>query len=243
MPSDGNRHIGHRDRLRERFISDGLDGFEEHNILELLLFYTIPQKDTNELAHSLLDAFGSLEGVFNASPEALMQVDDVGEHTAYFMSMISEVLKSYIDDRRQNEMITGVENITGFAVRKLSFSPAESLLVFFIDNKCSLLSWHCLQEDIISPGNIDKRAILRMVMGTNTTYVMLARNYIGRRRSKSGRKDHAIAHIVSEALRPTGVKMLDYIIVGGDHSFETLFGNAYMDSLDTAGTAEAGDLK
>ena len=64
MPS---LHEGHRRRLKERFLKDGLDGFEDHNVLELLLFYAIPQRDTNELAHQLLKRFGSLSGVFNAN--------------------------------------------------------------------------------------------------------------------------------------------------------------------------------
>ena len=96
MSSDGKKHGGHRDRLRERFIRDGLDGFEEHNILEMLLFYPIPQKDTNELAHALLDRFGSLESVFNATPEELMQIDGVGEHTARFLSMFSKTIDARI---------------------------------------------------------------------------------------------------------------------------------------------------
>ena len=60
-------HDGHRQRLKERFLKDGLDGFEPHNVLELLLFFAVPQRDTNEIAHQLINHFGSLSGVFDAS--------------------------------------------------------------------------------------------------------------------------------------------------------------------------------
>ena len=62
-------HAGHRQRLKERFLRDGLDNFEEHQVLELLLFYGIPQRDTNEIAHALIEKFGSLSRVLEASPE------------------------------------------------------------------------------------------------------------------------------------------------------------------------------
>ena len=75
-----NLHEGHRKRMKERFIKSGLDDFAPHNILELLLFYSIPRGDTNPVAHRLIDTFGSLSGVFDATPEELAKVDGVGEN-------------------------------------------------------------------------------------------------------------------------------------------------------------------
>ena len=73
---------GHRARLRERMIKEGLDSFQDHEVLELLLFQYLPRKDTNKLAHTLLDKFGSFAGVLNASPQQLMTVEGVSEATA-----------------------------------------------------------------------------------------------------------------------------------------------------------------
>ena len=75
-----NVHSGHRQRLKERFLRDGLDNFEEHQVLELLLFYGIPQRDTNTIAHELIRKFGSLSRVLEATPEELQQVNYVGEN-------------------------------------------------------------------------------------------------------------------------------------------------------------------
>ena len=77
-----NEHSGHRDRLRERYLSEGLDGFPPHNVLELLLFYSVPRRDTNVLAHRLIEQFGSLVGVLNAAPEQLAQVEGIGMNAA-----------------------------------------------------------------------------------------------------------------------------------------------------------------
>ena len=80
MPQNDVDHKHHRQRLKERFLQEGLDSFDPVNILELMLFYAIPQGDTNPTAHRLLDTFGSLSGVMNASVENLCQVKGVGRH-------------------------------------------------------------------------------------------------------------------------------------------------------------------
>ena len=84
-----NPHEGHREKLRQRFIHEnGFENFEDHQILELLLFYANARKDTNPIAHALLDEFGSLKGVLEARPEMLMRVPDVGERAAALISMV-----------------------------------------------------------------------------------------------------------------------------------------------------------
>lgn len=240
MPLDGKKHVGHRERLKERFIREGLDGFEEHNILELILFYTIPQKDTNELAHELLDRFGSLEGVFCAGTEQLMQVEGVGEHTALFLSMFDELMEAYREDRRQNEFIIGTGNISEFAVRKLAYSQTERLMVIFIDNKQCMLNWHYLQEGYISAEDIDIRTVIRMVMGTNTTHVLLARNYI-KATGIVRKTDFTVATRVSDALRGIGVSLFDYIVVGKNNTVATLNGNAVLERKTLTRNAKVGD--
>ncbi len=90
-----NEHAGHRQRLRRQFLKNGIDGLYPHQILELLLFYAIPQKDTNGLAHSLINRFGSLSAVLDATPEELMTVSGVGRSTAILIKAASEVYSEY----------------------------------------------------------------------------------------------------------------------------------------------------
>jgi len=86
-------HEGHRQRLRDRFLQDGLDGFAPHEVLELLLCYAIPQKNVNPLAHALLNHFGSLHGIFDATPEQLQQVDGIGPYAAAFLHLITPLYR------------------------------------------------------------------------------------------------------------------------------------------------------
>ena len=114
-------HSGHRQRLRQRYINDGLDSFEDHQILELILFYSVARKDTNELAHRLLDKFGSLARVLDAKPEELEQVEGIGSNSAVLLSMMPGMgakmgdIESMIDEKQLARMEAIV----------LSMTPAE----------------------------------------------------------------------------------------------------------------------
>ena len=88
-------HAGHRARMRERFIKEGLSGFSEHEVLELLLMFAIPQRDVNPLAHRLIDRFGSLSAVLESSPAELTRVDGVGENAAALLSLMPQLMGYY----------------------------------------------------------------------------------------------------------------------------------------------------
>ncbi len=88
-------HAGHRTRMRSRFFETGLDGFQPHEILEMLLFCVIPKRDVNPLAHALLDEFGSVDAVLSASPEALSRVPGIGVQTGEFFSALNAFTEAY----------------------------------------------------------------------------------------------------------------------------------------------------
>ena len=94
-----NPHEGHREKLKRRFYKEGLENFEDHNVLELILFFAIPRKDTNDIAHALLDRFGSFSRVLEADVKELCEVPGVGEHAAYLIKTYPAVSKRYYKDR------------------------------------------------------------------------------------------------------------------------------------------------
>ncbi|UWG97971.1 hypothetical protein LPY66_03955 [Dehalobacter sp. DCM] len=91
-------HEGRRIRLKRRFLEEGLDSFEDHQILELLLFYAIPCKDTNELAHVLIEKYGSLSKVFDADPNELTTTPGLGENSAVLLSLMPSLARIYFKD-------------------------------------------------------------------------------------------------------------------------------------------------
>ena len=92
-------HEGHRQRLKDTFLKTSLDTFQPHNILELLLFYSIPRQDTNEIAHELINHFGSLKNVFDADYEELIRVKGIKENSAVLIKMIPQLAKIYLSNK------------------------------------------------------------------------------------------------------------------------------------------------
>ena len=85
-------HTGHRGRVKEEFLARGIEGWPDHRVLELMLFFALPQGDTNPLAHELIDRFGSLDRVLDALPEELMKTPGLGTHAATFLKLFPAVL-------------------------------------------------------------------------------------------------------------------------------------------------------
>jgi len=221
MPNENNLHRGHRERLRERFIKEGIDNFSEHNILELLLFYAIPQKDTNELAHTLLNRFGSLENVLKADFDKLTEVKGIGGHTARFLSVVSRVSELYILSTKQHNQLSGLDKITDFAVETLSSADEEMMMIFLIDNKDMLLGWHVLHKGTVSKDCLDITKLMRIILGTNSTKIMLAHKYLKNKVSLKS-VDIAIIDRLTEILKPISVGIKDYVVVGADKSYTSL---------------------
>ena len=99
------QHSGHRDRLRERFMTNGLAGFAPHEVLELLLFYAIPRRDTNALAHALIDRFGSFDRVLEAPAEELMQVPGIGRHCAVLLNTVFACFRYYNQSKQRSRFV------------------------------------------------------------------------------------------------------------------------------------------
>ena len=111
-------HDGHRERLRQRFLRHGLDSFDDHNVLELLLFYCLPRRDTNELAHHLLERFGSLAGVFDARYEELLKTEGIGENAALLLTLIPQIDRRYHISKEKGARIQTSEDAGRYLVER-----------------------------------------------------------------------------------------------------------------------------
>ena len=105
-------HTAHRQRLKERYLREGMDSLEEHVVLELLLFFAIPRCDTNKTAHKLIDRFGSLHAVFDAPMEELIAVDGIGESSALLIKAVPDFYRRYAKSKMQNgSFVNSLEDI------------------------------------------------------------------------------------------------------------------------------------
>ena len=209
-------HDGHRKRLKEQFLNHS-DGFHDHQLLELLLCYAIPQGDVNGLAHRLLDRFGSLAGVLDARPEALEQVPGVGEHTAVLLKLIPVLSGRYQADRAGMGTILDSTQAAGQYLRPYFSQGAryEMAYVVCLDGKYKVLGCHKLDEGTVNAAEITPRKMVEIVLAHNATAAILAHNHLSGLALPSN-ADLMSTQQLRAILRSVDVELLDHLIFTDD---------------------------
>ena len=211
-----NLHEGHRKRMKERFIKSGLDDFAPHNILELLLFYSIPRGDTNPVAHRLIDTFGSLSGVFDATPEELAKVDGVGENSAILISMIPQIARKCLEGKADTaNIVVGCSDIGAFLLPKFVGRTNEALMMVSIDNKNKIISCSVVAEGTVDSAKVSRRKIMEEAMKVKATRVILAHNHPCGVAVPSS-EDVVMTKEIGRLFAQVGIELVDHIIVAND---------------------------
>ena len=206
-------HDGHRQRLKERFKKEGLDHFEQLQVLELMLFYCIPRKDTNEIAHRLLDRFGSVSKVVEAPVEELRKVPGVGENAAVFLSLLN-AFGRYQQVNRVTDMdvLTSVDKCGAYLAPFFAGRRNETVFLLCLDAKCKVLSCREVGEGSVNSAAIPIRKIVEMALGANATSVVLAHNHPSGLAIPSG-DDVQTTKRLAVALRAVEIELADHIVV------------------------------
>ncbi|MCD7774393.1 MAG: DNA repair protein RadC [Clostridiales bacterium] len=215
-----NSHAGHRKRLRERFITQGsLDSFQPHNSLELLLFYSIPRADTNDLAHKLIDTFGSFKGVFDAPYESLKQVDGVGENTAVLIKLIPSLFREYLKDGASNQKyINSTEDALDFLRPEFVCLETERFFMICLDKTGKILNKSIISKGSTGYAEIDTRSLISAAMNCHASSVVLAHNHPSGMCAPS-REDNTATMTIVKTLHAIDVTVLDHIIVSEEEFF------------------------
>lgn len=219
---------GHRDRMKQRFLDHGLDNFNDHNVLELLLFFAIPRRDTNALAHELMDRFGSLAGVFEAEPEALMTVPGVGEKAATLLHLVPEAARRYLMDKSETGTVLASSAAVGaYFIPRFINSWTEQVYMACLDAKLKVIHCSCLNAGSSAvSARVDVRTVVQTAILKNATAVVLAHNHTSGIAIPSP-EDEYVTRQVEQALSLVGVTLLDHIIVAGD-DFVSLADNGLL---------------
>ena len=209
-------HTGHRKRTKDEFLANGLNGMPDHRVLELLLFYAIPQGDVNPLAHALIDKFGSLAGVFHATPEQLMAVDGVGYNTAVLIRLAPAVAARYLQSSSSFDgQLVGTWQFRELLLPLFLGQRNELAYLLCMDGKNKLLVTKKLGEGIADTVQITTRKVLETALACNATRVALAHNHV------SGVAIWSDADLdttlrLKTVLRDVGIELVDHFIVAND---------------------------
>ena len=209
-------HDGHRNRMKARYRDHGLDNFDDINVLELLLFYSIPRKDTNELAHALLDHFGSLDRVFEASVPELQAVPGIGESSALLISLVPQITRRYLMTKGSCvSSITCSAEAGKYLVPRLMFEKEEKLMMLCLDAKKSVITCVNLGSGVVNAVDIKIRKVVENAVRNRASSVILAHNHPGGIALPS-REDERITKEIAAALKLVGIPLDDHIIVAGE---------------------------
>ncbi len=224
-------HDGHRDRLRARFLKEGLAGFEEHNALELLLFYARPRCDTNEIAHALIKRFGSFSAVLDAPVEELVQVPGMGHTSAVLLKLAPQVGAYYLENRTAPGAILNTTESAGeFFLPKFLGKKNEEVYVAALDDKRKVL--RCVrisEEGIVNAVPISVRRIVAEAVAANATGMVLAHNHPGGLALPSA-NDKLATRQAYQALKLINVQLVDHIVVA-DGDFVSMADSGYIEML------------
>ena len=212
---------GHRQRVKDRFRKEGLDEFDEVHVLELLLFYAVPRVDTKPLARSLLDRFGSLALVLEASHEELVSVPGVGENIATYLTLITAAGRYYQKCRSERPVILDSTAQYGSYLVDLFYGKRnETVYVLCLDAKCKVLCCRKLGEGDANSANVPVRRAVEIALNVNATTVILAHNHPSGVAIPSS-EDVAATERLASALGAMDILLADHIIVA-DNDFVSM---------------------
>mgnify|MGYP002423871612 CR=1 FL=1 len=220
-------HDGHRARLRRRFLENDLNGFADHEALELLLCYAIPQGDVNPLAHDLIERFGSLSGVFSAPVKMLAQVKGVGERTAVLLHLIPLISqKARLSELEREVVLNTREQVGAYLLELFSLERNETVYQICLDGKGKLLACKRLGEGSASAVTVDIRQLIQNAILCSAASVILAHNHPSGIALPS-EDDWAVTNRVKAALASIDVRLEDHIVVA-DHDFVSFSESGYL---------------
>lgn len=221
-------HTGHRQRLKNRFLSEGLTSFEEHEVLELLLFYAIPQGDTNPLAHKLLDHFSSLSSVFGASVEELCKVSGVGEHTATLIKLIPSISQFYASlSVKDVKYISHAEEAGRYVCANIGYLKNEVFAVICLDAQNKVLAFEVLEYGTVSQSNVHPRKVVECAFRHNASSVILAHNHPSGG-SYASENDRLLTAKLCDLLEGMDIHVVDHIIAASPTQFVSMSNSGLM---------------
>jgi DNA repair protein RadC len=207
-------HEGHRQRLISRFLNEGLQGFDDHQVLELLLFFAIPRKDTNETAHQLIQSFGSISNIFEAEVEELEKINGIGRNAAVLIKLVLETSRRYrMDVFKAKHLIKTMDDAGNYATELFLGEKVEKVYLICLDISSKVINTVCVSEGTIDETPFYPRKIVAAALKHNAAKVILTHNHPGGNPKPSMKDIQATAKVL-DLLSKIDIDLMDHIIVG-----------------------------
>ena len=224
-----NNARGHRERVRKKFLENGFNGLEDYEILELLLFYVIPRKDTKAIAKELITKFKTLANVLKADNKELKTINGLGNVAITFLKMMGALPEKIYEDKLKNEKIikddtnkiTNKEILLNFLRNKIGYENVEKFYVIYLSSSNEVLAFEESSSGTLDRSSIYPREIYKRVIMENAKSIIIAHNHTSGNTCPS-KCDIDITNEIAKGLKNFGALLLEHIIITRDSYFSFL---------------------
>lgn len=208
-------HQGHRARVKEKFLDNGFHGMHPHEILEFLLFFSIPRGDTNPIAHELIATFGSITEVFDAPIEELIKIKGIGESSAILIKSVPQFAREYAQGQNLNNRITTTYEAGNHLVPKFIGRTKETFFVTMLDNKSHIIKDVLVSEGTVNQVSVNVRKVVELSIKYQAVKVVMAHNH-PKGFAFPSTSDEYTTYKIRDALNLIGIELFDHLIVVED---------------------------
>jgi DNA repair protein RadC len=219
MRKEAPHHLGHRKRLKERYEKAGMEGLQDYEILELLLFYAIPQGDVKARAKELLKRFGSLKGVLDADLKALREVPGIGGHSSLFFRVVRDVRTLYLRQGAElKDQISSTKELIDYCLASMGGLKDEHFAVIYLNARNRIIQVETIQEGIVNQAVVYPRKVLEKALKHKASAIILVHNHpSGHVRPSDA--DIRLTRVLQDAARVMDIVLHDHLIVGENRFF------------------------
>lgn len=205
-------HSGHRERMFKKYSENGIDCFEDHEKLEILLFYILPRVNTNDLAHLLINRFGSLHGVFNASKSELMEIKGLNSASVLKIYYLRDFFHDLNQEKPPLQVLDSVDKVASYCRSIFGFKTEEEMVALFLDNKNTLIGMYNVKGYGPNSIQFNPNEFSRKVLESNCSGVVLTHSHIFTPLLPSD-SDIITTRKIANMLKTIGIELIDHIIV------------------------------
>ena len=220
---------GHRERIREKFLKNGIDGFAEYEILELLLTYCIPRKDTKPIAKELLNKFKSLDNVFKADFDKLSAIDGLGKNSIAFLKLIGDLPSIIYKDELKNKKLVDKETLKisnkdillKYLRNKIGYEEIEKFYIIYLSSSNEVIEFEENSAGTLDRSSVYPREIYKRVISLNAKSIILAHNHPSDNITPS-KSDIELTNEIAKGLKNFGALLIEHIIITKNSYFSFL---------------------
>ncbi|MCL2592520.1 MAG: DNA repair protein RadC [Defluviitaleaceae bacterium] len=211
-----NPHKGHRERVKKRYINEGLTSFEDHQVLELLLFYAYKQVDTNKIAHKMIQTFGSLDNLFDAHPKEIEKRCKVSENIAVLVSLIPHLSKRYAGARfKKRDVLSNSLDVGKYCVNLFTGHKYECFYMICLNTQRQVLYTELVHEGTIDAAHIYPRVIVEKALLHKAASVIISHNHPSGKLGAS-HSDIELTRKLMATLGNIDIDIIDHVIIAGN---------------------------